>query len=331
MTYLAHLSDIHITAPKLEWRLRDWFTKRWPGWINFRWLGRRFRFREADAILAALARELRQRRPDRILFSGDATAMGFESEFRRAAEFLGVNDPDTPPGLAVPGNHDYYTRGVAASGLFERYFAPWLNGERVEGATYPFAQRAGPLWLVGVNSCTGNVWPWDAGGSVGAAQLERLRRLLDRLDPGPRILVTHYPVTLASGRRERRSHGLRDLGEVVRAAAEGGVCLWVHGHRHTPYYLTAPPLAPFPVVCAGSATQWGLWSYAEYRIDGERCQVLRRVFDAEVGGFRDGESFELRIEDRGLRIEDRTEALSSRSSILNPQSSILDPRGPGSQ
>src|SRR5438105_2040610 len=52
MTRLAHLSDIHITAPALEWRLGDWFTKRYPGWVNFRWLGRR-RQRGAGAVRAA--------------------------------------------------------------------------------------------------------------------------------------------------------------------------------------------------------------------------------------------------------------------------------------
>ena len=36
----------------------------------------------------------------------------------------------------------------AATGLFERYFAAWQTGERVDGAPYPFAQRVGPLWLV---------------------------------------------------------------------------------------------------------------------------------------------------------------------------------------
>ncbi len=295
MIYLAHLSDIHITAPKLEWQLMDWFTKRWPGWINFRWLGRRFRFRMADEVIATLAAELRQRRPERILFSGDATAMGFESEFRRAAEFLGVGAPDMPRGLAVPGNHDYYTRGVAASGLFERYFGPWLQGVRLEDAVYPFAQRAGHVWLVGLNSCTGNILPWDAGGSVGQAQLDRLARLLDHLEPGPRILVTHYPVTLSSGKRERRTHGLRDLEALVRVATRGGVRLWVHGHRHTPYHFTAPPLAPFPVICAGSATQSGLWSYMEYRIDEDRCQVLRRAFDPKQRCFADAASFEVSL------------------------------------
>src|SRR5438105_4751612 len=209
MIRLAHLSDIHSTVPALEWQPGDWFTKRYPGWVNFRWLGRRHRFRRADDVLTTLVRELRQRGTDRVVFSGDATAMGFESEFKKAAELLGVPAADGPPGLAVPGNHDYYTRAVAASGLFEKYFGPWQQGERVNGASYPFAQRVGPVWLVGVNSCTGNRWPWDAGGSVGPEQRERLRVLLERLEPGPRVLVTHYPVALASGKRERRTHGLR--------------------------------------------------------------------------------------------------------------------------
>jgi 3',5'-cyclic AMP phosphodiesterase CpdA len=294
MVYLAHLSDIHITAPTLGWRLRDYFSKRWPGWINFRWLGRGSRFRHADEVLTALSAELPQRRPDRVVFSGDATSMGFESEFRRAAEILGVSHPDMPPGLAVPGNHDYYTRPVAASGLFERYFGPWLQGERIDGATYPFAQRIGHVWLVGVNSCTGNVWPWDAGGSIGEPQLDRLRRLLSSLDAGPRVLVTHYPVGLADGRPERRTHGLRDLPRAVEVAQAGGVGLWLHGHRHHPYHLVSPQ-TPFPVVCAGSATQSGLWGYTEYRIDGEQCQVLRRVWDPDRRAFRDGEPVELRL------------------------------------
>ena len=75
--------------------------------------------------------DLHRHPPDRVVFSGDATALGFEAEFVRAAALLGVAGPDRLSGLAVPGNHDYYTPGVEASGLFERYFAPWQTGERV--------------------------------------------------------------------------------------------------------------------------------------------------------------------------------------------------------
>ncbi len=270
-------------------------SKRSTGWFNLRYLGRGHRFREADVVLACLAVELRQRRPDHIIFSGDATALGFEEEIARAAALLGATGSETLPGLAVPGNHDYYTSKVALSGLFERYFAVWQHGERVDGARYPFAQRVGSIWLIGVNSSTGNRMVWDASGAVGQEQLTRLARLLDRLDPGPRILVTHYPIRIANGAREKFYHSLRDLDALVTVAEQGGICLWLHGHRHTPYHFASTAFAPFPVICVGSATESGKWSYAEYLIQGRQLQALRRVYSAENKGFQDVDAFVLSL------------------------------------
>jgi hypothetical protein len=218
--------------------------------------------------------------------------MGLEEEVAHAAALLRVGEL---PGLAVPGNHDYCTRRDVSEGHFERHFAPWQQGERIGEETYPFAQRAGPVWLVGVSSATPNRWAWDARGAVGAAQLERLERLLARLDGGPRVLVTHYPVARASGRGEGRTRLLRDLTGLIEVSARGGVGLWLHGHRHDAYHLPAGELAPFPVICAGSGTQTGRWSYGEYTITGHRLQARRRVYDPAAGAFGDGEAFELEL------------------------------------
>src|SRR5258707_7587520 len=109
---LAHFSDVHITARPLGWGGGDWLNKRLPGWVNLRWFGRQHRFRHADEVLTTLIQELRRRAFDRVIFSGDATALGFEAEFRRAAEFLGLQQPTLLPGLALPRNHDYYTNRV---------------------------------------------------------------------------------------------------------------------------------------------------------------------------------------------------------------------------
>jgi 3',5'-cyclic AMP phosphodiesterase CpdA len=292
---LAHFSDIHISVPDLGWQPADWFNKRLTGWFNDRWLGRRYRFRSASSVLATLVADFRTRQVDHLIFSGDATALGFEAEFAQAAALLRVSEAEAIPGVAVPGNHDYYTREAAASGLFERYFAPWQKGERVDGATYPFAQRVGSVWLIAVNSSTGNRWAWDASGAVDAPQLDRLRRLLEKLDAGLRILVTHYPVCLKSGRSEGHSHGLRNLREVVQVAAAGDVGLWLHGHRHGPYVIAHPPETPFPVVCAGSATQFGRWSCGEYTIEGGHLAGVRREFCERSGTFEDAEKFELEL------------------------------------
>src|SRR5262245_25443200 len=113
---LAHFSDVHVHAPACAWRLEDWLSKRLTAWVNLRLLGRGFRFRRHEEVLAALRAELGERRPDRLVFSGDATALGFGEEVARAAALLGVEEL---PGLAVPGNHDYCTRSAMRSGQFE--------------------------------------------------------------------------------------------------------------------------------------------------------------------------------------------------------------------
>jgi 3',5'-cyclic AMP phosphodiesterase CpdA len=292
---LAHFSDIHLTTRPLGWALRDLRSKRLTGWFHLRALGRGRQFKQAHDVARALVRDFRDRRPDRIVFAGDATALGFASETSRAARWLHVGDAELPPGLAVPGNHDYYTRASARSAAFERDFAPWQAGERVDAETYPFAQRVGPLWLIGVNSSTANVRPWDASGEVGPAQRDRLRDLLKQLAPGPRVLVTHYPVCLADGRPETRFHGLRDLEETVRVAADGGVGLWLHGHRHRAYALAKPGLAPFPVVCAGSASQLCRAGYWELRIGGRSVIGRRRFYEPATTAFADGEAFEIEL------------------------------------
>src|SRR5947209_3945094 len=87
---LAHLSDVHVTTRQLGWRTRDWFSKRVTGWINLRCLGRGKNFRHSERILDVLVPELCKRQPDRVIFSGDATALGFEAEFVRAVRALGV-------------------------------------------------------------------------------------------------------------------------------------------------------------------------------------------------------------------------------------------------
>ena len=114
MVRLAHISDVHISAPVLGWRRRDFFSKRLTSWFNLRCLGRAARFAHADEVLGQLMAELPGRGIDHIVFSGDATALGFEAEFRRAAELLRMG-AEGIPGIAVPGNHDYLTCDTAAS------------------------------------------------------------------------------------------------------------------------------------------------------------------------------------------------------------------------
>jgi 3',5'-cyclic AMP phosphodiesterase CpdA len=268
-------------------------SKRITGWANLNLFGRGKTFQAADKVIEVLREELLRMKPDRVILSGDATALGFEAEFAHAAALLGLNDHNPLAGLAVPGNHDLYVRACVKTGLFERYFAPWLTGERVNEETYPFAQKVGHVWLVGVNSSVPNRLPMDARGRVGTEQLVRLENLLRRLTPGPRILVTHHHVCQADEEGEKYWHVLRDLDALIDVAARGDVCLWLHGHQHNAYHVVSPRRVPFPVVCAGSITQRGQWSYLHYTISGLHCHGVYRAYDPALHTFYEARSFDL--------------------------------------
>jgi 3',5'-cyclic AMP phosphodiesterase CpdA len=289
---LVHFSDVHLAA-RVRWTPRDYLSKKLTGWVNVRVLGRGRRFRHAPAAATALAADLRTRGYDHLVFSGDASTLAFDAEMAGAAAALGVGAAGVPPGIAVAGNHDYYTRWAFVSGSFEKHFQPWQDGLRVDGFVYPFAQRVGPLWLIGMNSSRANWWTWDASGKVGEPELLRLRKLCSSLGPGPRVLVTHYPIRTAAGKIERRSHQLRDHRAALAAAVECGVGLWLHGHIHRGFVFRANKFVPFPAVCAGSATQTNRWSYCEYTIDGTHLAGRWRRFDLAAGRYTDGETFEL--------------------------------------
>jgi 3',5'-cyclic AMP phosphodiesterase CpdA len=291
---LIHFSDIHLTARPLGWRFQDFWNKRLTGWMNLR-LGRGRRFRHGSVIIDALMNDIRARKPDHLIFSGDATMLGFQAEFAAAAERLGVGRTDLPGAIAVPGNHDYYVARSVREGGFERHFAPWQQGVRIGRHTYPFAQRVGPIWLIGVNSACANAWSFDARGRVGAEQLARLEQLLAQLGDGMRILVTHYPISIADGGYEKPWRRLRDWQHLEKIAKGGKIQLWLHGHRHGPYIHHPTAARPFGQICAGSATQADRWSYHQYIIDENRILIHRRSWSAERKQFEDSavESMEL--------------------------------------
>jgi 3',5'-cyclic AMP phosphodiesterase CpdA len=289
---LAHFSDLHLTLARYgSWRREDWLNKRLAAWLNLRVAGRGYRFRHGESVAQALVADLKQRNPEYLLFSGDATVMGFAEEIEHAASFLPVHHWR---GLAVPGNHDYCTRTAQREAHFERIFAPWQQGLRIDENIYPFAVQAGQAWLIGLNSATANRWPWDASGYVGREQLQRLEALLARLEgDGPRILLTHYPVARASGKPDFFVRHLRDLHDVLRVCEAGRISIWLHGHSHGAFHLEAGSAAAFPIICAGSATQTGLWSYGEYDLVGRQLQAKVRVYKPDKQLFEQSDEFEL--------------------------------------
>ena len=281
-----------MNAAPFGFRVRDRFNKRAIGWLNAR-VGRGRKFESAPEVLAALGREVARERFDHVVFSGDATMLGFQSEFEEAARLLGLDSPERPEGIAVPGNHDLYLPVVVREGRFEKTFGAWQEGERIDEHTYPFAQRVGDWWLLGANASRPTHWPWDASGAVGRAQLERLQRLSDRLGSGPKILVIHYPLCMANGKPEPWVRRLRDWKRVAEVAKKIGIVAWLCGHRHAGYVVGPAPGLPFPVICVGSATQRNRWAYNSYTFTEELLTIRRRIFSPDENDYTDGGTSEV--------------------------------------
>lgn len=292
---LLHFSDLHIPPRRLRWQLNDLLSKSLSGWVNVRVLGRARRFKHAEVIIARLLKLIDRTQPDGVLFSGDATHLAFDGEFEQAAQLLEVAQRcgDAPAYVAVPGNHDYYTRHAVKQGRFEQHFGPWQAGLRLGQEPYPFARNIKGVWVLAVCSCTANTVPMDATGAIGPAQLERLRRLAQQLGPGRRILLTHYPLRALSGQPEHRLRRLRDHQQALQVAQDIGVSLWLHGHIHTPFYLPSSEQLPFPTIGNGSTAQNQRWSLHEYHLSDDHLAAVRYRFNVATSEFEEVLRFEL--------------------------------------
>ena len=155
----CHFSDIHISSASFPWKPRNLFSKSFAAWINLRILGRRKHFEHSASLLIALQKDILQQNPDGLVFSGDASAMGFENEIEDAAKVLKTGDSAHIPGIAVPGNHDLHNHWSNHVGYFEKHFANWQTGIRVDDHFYPFAKKIGSVWFIGVNSATPTILP----------------------------------------------------------------------------------------------------------------------------------------------------------------------------
>jgi 3',5'-cyclic AMP phosphodiesterase CpdA len=252
---LAHLSDLHATPvePRSPFALLG---KRALGCLS--WQLRR-RHAHKPEVLEALIADLHALAPDHVAVTGDLTNVSLEDEFPAARRWLErLGDPKWVS--AVPGNHDAYVR-VARARSWDLW-SEWLRADdawrdhAVAGTGFPSVRERGPLALVGLSSAHPTL-PLLAGGSLGAAQLERLESALVALRARGLVrivLVHHAPVPgMVSARR-----ALWDAPALAAVLARTGAEAVLHGHLHRQRLASLPgPDGPIPVVCVRSASDCG--------------------------------------------------------------------------
>lgn len=241
---LAHLSDLQLPPPPLPFRWGDLASKR--SLSRFAW--RRKRRRHVQAVLDAIAADIRDRAPDHVAITGDIINFSTPEEFEAARGWLaGLGDPADV--TVSPGNHDALTaRGAPKD------FAPWRAwlGDDADGG-FPHLRVRGPVALVNLSSAAPTALHL-AQGKLGGPQIEAARALLkDAGDRGLyRVILVHHPVArgVVASRKE-----LVDA-EVLRAVlAETGAELVLHGHAHKALLTSVRgPTGPIPVLAAPAAS-----------------------------------------------------------------------------
>lgn len=270
---LAHLSDLHH---QIDWRQRSLWSSGWrgaPGRFELHALGRLRRFAGVGERIARLVEQVLALAPDRVILTGDLTALGDEAELRHARALL---EPLIATGLLVviPGNHDRYTDAPRAR-VFERVFADLLTSDLPELATtggWPFVKLLGDRHaLVGLDSTRVHSWGHYVVGRLGARQLAALARVLEHraLEGRTVLLLVHHGPAGPTGAFDWGESGLIDAPALLRTIAHRPVVL-LHGHSHQRYWHRARHGRPH-LIGGGSSTEGTRSGFWEVHLDDHRA------------------------------------------------------------
>jgi 3',5'-cyclic AMP phosphodiesterase CpdA len=275
---IAQLTDVHL-GPIRGFTPRYWSLKRLTGYIN--WHKKRRHAYRRD-VLDRLVADLRQQAPDHIVVTGDLANIGLPQELIQGLDWLqSLGKPDVVS--VIPGNHDIYghLRQDPGTSRWASYMTSNAEGAAWTGGGsggFPYVRLLGRVALIGVNSAAVTP-PMIAWGEVGAAQRERLGRLLDKLGQAQlfRLVLIHHPPLPGQAKPAR---GLRDAAALEQVLTRHGAELVIHGHNHiNSLAWRRSPSGPLPVVGAPSASvglphkHEPLARYNLYRIEGPPWRI----------------------------------------------------------
>jgi 3',5'-cyclic AMP phosphodiesterase CpdA len=266
---LAHLSDLHH---QIDWRKRPFWSSGWrgaPGRFELHALGRLRRFLGVEQRIARLVDQVFGLAPDRVLLTGDLTALGDQDELQHARALL---EPFITSELLVviPGNHDRYTDPRHTA--FEVVFQDLLTSDLPELADergYPFVKLVGDRHaLVGLDSTRVQGWSHYVVGRLGATQLRALTRVLEHpaLERRTVLLLAHHGPAGPSGEFDWNESGLLDAEALLRILRHRPVVL-LHGHSHHRYWHRARLGRPHLIAGGSSTERPGFW---EVQVDDHR-------------------------------------------------------------
>lgn len=272
---IAQLADFHFTH--LTWNPLRLFSKRILGNINWFTSRKKHFFEEQLESLPQLIQELGV---DWTLFGGDVTTTALLEEFEKGKEFF---DSFQKPWIAIPGNHDRYTRRSCKELHFYRYFSHPrasveepidffnLKEHRIE------AHKLGAGWrLIALDTALATHLYSSQGlfSEKLEGYLEEMLKLIPETESI--ILMNHFPFFQNDTWRHNLLRGealQKILGDNPR------IRLYLHGHTHR-HTIADLQVSNLPLVLdSGSCAQGrkGAWNLIDLKETG--CSVTTYRWD----------------------------------------------------
>jgi len=273
---IAQVSDFHFT--RLTWNPSRLFSKRILG--NLSWLFSRKNNFSSDQ-LEPLPQIFSKLGVDLVLLGGDFTTTALSSEFEIAEQFI---KKIKQPWIAIPGNHDHYTKRAYRTHRYYNYF----SNSTPEGP-YRLAEHGleihilSPEWTL-IAMDTAHATSLISSAGLLSLQLEtHLEKALQSISSST-LLFNHYPFL---SNNDKPRHSLQ-RGEALEKllTRHPKVRLYLHGHTHHRAIADLQP-SNLPVVLdSGSAAQShdGSWNLIDLGSSG--CTVTGYRFNAEWTPFQ---------------------------------------------
>ncbi len=267
---IAHISDLHFA--RLTFSPTQFFSKRWLGNLNLAFSRRRI---HAPSRLYLLSDLFQQMGIDYILISGDLSTTSKKKEFADAQKFIDHLELRGCRVIAIPGNHDHYTRRAWKSRLFYRYFPSYhqfgLSLEQENIAMIPLNDE----WTVIALDTAQSTSLFSSCGYFTEQLEESLSRALSSVSPKKQVIIlNHFPLFSHESPRKilQGADSLRRL-----LSCYPNVRFYLHGHTHR-HCLADLRASQLPIVLDSGSTslrEQGSWNLLDLHSRGADVECFQ--------------------------------------------------------
>ncbi len=224
MMRVLHFGDIHVWRCEFDWS-DPFYPKRWLGWLN---LAFRRRHHFPPHLGEAVVAHILKQDVDLVIFTGDYSTMGLDSEFEKVAELVApIREKWGDRFIEIPGNHDRYT--PKSQTRYDRWFPNGcIDGVRTWSID---AQTV----VVGYDAS--RPFAFRSNGDLTDALEAKLDAELARQAGKQVVLIGHYPYVNPPEHPEAWQHRLLGEERLTALVKKHRPVVYLHGHKHVRWEL----------------------------------------------------------------------------------------------